>query len=96
MVEEDQTSITILCGHTFHFKCLRDWTDQTCPVCRYQQHPSELIFCQACDVHEELWCCIVCGYVGCGGSLPMEGHSLEHAQQSSHIYAKMLNKDVGR
>jgi hypothetical protein len=44
--EEDPRIITILCSHKFHYKCLSDWRDQTCPVCRYQQYPFELTFCE--------------------------------------------------
>ena len=27
--------ITILCCHTFHWKCLKNWNETTCPLCRY-------------------------------------------------------------
>ncbi|KAJ1940219.1 hypothetical protein GGF37_004066 [Kickxella alabastrina] len=29
--------LTILCQHTFHRRCLAQWGDGTCPVCRYSQ-----------------------------------------------------------
>ena len=32
-------TITILCGHQFHWMCLKDWSDSTCPLCRYHQCP---------------------------------------------------------
>jgi hypothetical protein len=34
-------SLTILCGHTFHWMCLKDWSDTTCPLCRYHASPQE-------------------------------------------------------
>lgn len=55
--------LTILCNHSFHFKCLQQWEDSTqvlqnsgfikfinfsCPVCRFNQTP-ELIPDQTCS-----------------------------------------------
>jgi len=31
---------TILCNHTFHGKCLKQWNNQKCPICRYIQSPN--------------------------------------------------------
>jgi hypothetical protein len=91
---ESEPSIIILCSHKFHLKCLKDWSDQTCPVCRYQQFPFELTFCENCDVHQDLWCCIICGFIGCGGKLPVSGHIHEHAVATNHIYSKPIIKDL--
>lgn len=86
--------IVILCSHKFHYKCLREWRDQTCPICRYQQYPFELLFCEKCDIHENLWCCIICGLIGCGGLIPLSGHIRDHALEANHIYSKPILRDV--
>lgn len=86
--------IVILCSHKFHYKCLREWRDQTCPVCRYQQYPFELLFCEKCDIHQDLWCCIICGFIGCGGLIPITGHIRDHAQETNHIYSKPILREV--
>ena len=92
---EDTTTI-LLCSHRFHVKCLQEWTDQTCPVCRYHQHPFELSFCERCDVHIDLWCCLLCGFIGCGGEVPVSGHIRDHATETNHVYSKPIIKDVTR
>ena len=91
---ETEPTIIILCAHMFHLKCLKDWTDQTCPVCRYQQFPFELTFCEKCDFHSDLWACIICGFIGCGGKLPVAGHISEHAVETSHIFSKPILKEI--
>lgn len=92
--EESSHTITILCSHKFHYKCLSEWRDQTCPVCRYQQYPFELTFCESCDIHQDLWCCIICGYIGCGGAVPVSGHIRDHAAETNHIYSKPIIKEL--
>lgn len=91
---EGEAVIVILCNHKFHYKCLREWRDQTCPVCRYQQYPFELTFCEKCDIHQDLWCCIICGFIGCGGLIPISGHMQEHAIESHHVYSKPIIRDL--
>ncbi|KAL8444168.1 hypothetical protein Emed_006340 [Eimeria media] len=59
--------LSVLCGHSFHVGCLQKWRDNTCPVCRYQQHPLQPSCCSACDETEGLLTCLVCGFTGCGG-----------------------------
>lgn len=34
-MRQDDFLVTVLCGHTFHWMCLRGWSDTTCPLCRY-------------------------------------------------------------
>lgn len=92
--EEDSHTITILCSHKFHYRCLSEWRDQTCPVCRYQQYPFELTFCESCDIHQDLWCCIICGFIGCGGAVPVSGHIRDHSEETNHIYSKPIIKEL--
>jgi len=74
--------LTILCGHTFHARCLSRWCDSTCPVCRFQQHPYQVSCCDVCGKSDALHICLVCGFIGCvgadhrmGAALSLEGGS---------------------
>eukprot|EP00913_Durusdinium_trenchii_P027622 g25906.t1 len=82
--------LTILCGHTFHARCLSRWCDTTCPVCRFQQHPYQTSSCDVCGQAEGVHICLVCGFIGC--TAPQgEGHALQHFESSSHAYALDVN-----
>ena len=84
MDESISTVLTILCNHTFHSQCLAQWEDASCPVCRYVQTP-ELVAeqrCSECQSSEDLWICLVCGYVGCGRYVG--GHSHAHFLETEH------------
>nr|XP_002130211.1 BRCA1-associated protein [Ciona intestinalis] len=91
MDESVQGVLTILCNHSFHASCLRQWEDQCCPVCRYVQtpHAQSNNKCMVCGSVEDLWICLVCGNVGCGR------YTSEHAQQhyieTQHNYAMALS-----
>ncbi|KAF4672132.1 hypothetical protein FOL47_000848 [Perkinsus chesapeaki] len=100
-------ALTILCGHSFHWKCLSKWCDRSCPVCRFQQYPSR---CSSCDVCGEadsmkLMVCLVCGFIGC---CDMDGypsllgrdeansdnrytHAYEHFLESDHAFAMQVS-----
>ena len=58
--------VTTVCNHTFHSACLSKWADSSCPVCRYSQEQPDEAECQVCGTTDNLWICIICGYVGCG------------------------------
>lgn len=58
--------VTVLCGHSFHSSCLREWNDASCPVCRYQQHPHQPWLCFVCGSAQGVRVCLLCGFVGCG------------------------------
>ncbi|PHJ24787.1 ring finger protein [Cystoisospora suis] len=59
-------AVTVLCGHAFHSSCLRKWSDPSCPVCRYQQHPYQPWCCFVCGSGEGVRVCLLCGFTGCG------------------------------
>ena len=66
MDESISTVLTILCNHTFHSQCLAQWEDASCPVCRHVQTPEQIAEqrCSECQSSEDLWICLVCGYIG--------------------------------
>eukprot|EP00930_Biecheleria_cincta_P041118 TRINITY_DN28163_c0_g1_i2.p1 TRINITY_DN28163_c0_g1~~TRINITY_DN28163_c0_g1_i2.p1 ORF type:complete len:405 (+),score=70.72 TRINITY_DN28163_c0_g1_i2:205-1419(+) len=78
--------LTILCGHTFHARCLSRWCDATCPVCRFQQYPYKTSSCDVCGHAEDVHVCLVCGFIGCTVSSG-QGHAKQHFEATSHAYA---------
>mmetsp|Transcript_7367 Transcript_7367/g.13067 ORF Transcript_7367/g.13067 Transcript_7367/m.13067 type:complete len:638 (-) Transcript_7367:29-1942(-) len=78
--------LTILCGHTFHARCLARWCDATCPVCRFQQHPYQVSCCDICGRSDALHICLVCGFIGCvGADDPLRGSTLvDDGASSAH------------
>ncbi|KAI6184194.1 hypothetical protein M3Y97_00570100 [Aphelenchoides bicaudatus] len=86
--------LTILCNHSFHFKCLQQWEDSTCPVCRFNQTP-ELIpdqTCSECGKTTDLWMCLICGNIGCGRYAG--AHAYIHFENTSHTFTKSLGQDL--
>ncbi len=43
---EDDFKVTLLCEHTFHWMCIANWNETTCPLCRYHACPQETSECQ--------------------------------------------------
>lgn len=86
--------LTILCNHTFHSNCLEQWSDSTCPVCRFVQSPeqTENSECEQCGKTgpspDALWICLICGHIGCGRY--QGGHAASHYRESGHCYALQL------
>ncbi|KRY76853.1 BRCA1-associated protein [Trichinella pseudospiralis] len=79
--------LTVLCNHSFHASCLSQWSDSTCPVCRYYQTP-ELIRnqkCATCGKSDDLWICLICGNIGCGRYV--EGHAIKHFEETQHTFS---------
>lgn len=82
--------LTILCNHSFHSMCLAQWRDENrCPICRYTQTPfGEKSVCLICNLEDNLWLCLVCGFIGC--SRYMNKHAQEHFDATKHTYALEL------
>lgn len=80
--------LTTICNHSFHCSCISKWTDSSCPVCRYCQQQSEKSMCSICGTLENLWICVICGYVGCGRY--KGGHAIEHWKETQHCYSLEL------
>lgn len=83
--------ITTNCQHAFHCKCLMKWKNSKCPVCRYtldQTNRNEKK-CNQCDARTNLWCCLICGHVGC--SRYSSKHAIDHYKDSGHCFSVDLN-----
>ncbi|CAL9183396.1 BRAP2 RING ZnF UBP domain-containing protein 2 [Musa acuminata AAA Group] len=80
--------LTTICNHTFHCSCISKWTDSSCPVCRYCQQQPEKSTCSVCGTSENVWICLICGFVGCGSY--KEGHAINHWKETQHCYSLEL------
>ncbi|KAJ4851528.1 BRAP2 RING ZnF UBP domain-containing protein 2 [Turnera subulata] len=80
--------LTTICNHSFHCSCISKWTDSSCPVCRYCQQQPEKSICIVCQTSENLWMCVICGFVGCGRY--KEGHAIRHWKETEHCYSLEL------
>ncbi|KAL6539125.1 BRAP2 RING ZnF UBP domain-containing protein 2 [Orobanche gracilis] len=80
--------LTTICNHSFHCSCISRWTDSSCPVCRYCQQQAEKSICYVCQTSENLWMCVICGFVGCGRY--KEGHAIRHWKETQHCYSLEL------
>ncbi|XP_020100993.1 BRCA1-associated protein isoform X3 [Ananas comosus] len=88
-LEQDYGGIlTTICNHSFHSSCISKWTDSSCPVCRYCQQQPEKSTCSVCGTSENLWICVICGFVGCGRYI--EGHAITHWRETQHCYSLEL------
>ncbi|KAG8058302.1 hypothetical protein GUJ93_ZPchr0002g25241 [Zizania palustris] len=60
---------------------------------QYCQQKSEKSMCSVCGTSENLWICVICGYVGCGrykGGHAIGGHAIEHWKETEHGYSLEL------
>ncbi|GBG77380.1 hypothetical protein CBR_g23711 [Chara braunii] len=80
--------LTTVCNHSFHSACISKWGDSSCPVCRYCQQQPEKSTCTECGSSENLWICLICGYVGCGRY--ESGHAICHWRETQHCYSLEL------
>ncbi|KAG0494012.1 hypothetical protein HPP92_005006 [Vanilla planifolia] len=86
--QDDGAILTTICNHSFHCSCISKWTDSSCPVCRYCQQQPEKSTCSICGTSENLWICVICGFVGCGRY--KEGHAIRHWKETNHCYSLEL------
>ncbi|XP_075523446.1 BRAP2 RING ZnF UBP domain-containing protein 2-like [Primulina tabacum] len=80
--------LTTICNHSFHCSCISRWTDSSCPVCRYCQQQPEKSICYVCQTTDNLWMCVICGFVGCGRN--KDGHAVNHWKETQHCYSLEL------
>ncbi|XP_061348006.1 BRAP2 RING ZnF UBP domain-containing protein 2 isoform X1 [Gastrolobium bilobum] len=85
-LDQDTSGIlTTICNHSFHCSCISKWADSSCPVCRYCQQQAEKSICFVCQTTENLWICVICGFVGCGRY--KGGHAIIHWKETQHCYS---------
>ncbi|WOK95068.1 BRCA1-associated protein isoform X1 [Canna indica] len=88
-LDQDTNGIlTTICNHSFHCSCISKWTDSSCPVCRYCQQQPGKSTCAVCGTSENVWICVICGFVGCGRY--KEGHAIRHWKDTQHCYSLEL------
>ncbi|KAK1315615.1 hypothetical protein QJS10_CPA05g00120 [Acorus calamus] len=91
----DQDTSGILattCDHSFQCSCMSKWASSSCSICRFCQRQSEKPTCTICSTSENLWICMICGFVGCGRY--KERHAVSHWQDTQHCYS--LNLETQR
>lgn len=74
-----------LCDHSFQCPCVSKWTYLSCQVCRFCQQQDEKPNCFICGTLDDLWVCMICGFVGCGRY--KEGHAIRHWKDTQHCYS---------
>ncbi|KAF9615615.1 hypothetical protein IFM89_024711 [Coptis chinensis] len=85
-LDQDTSGIlATLCDHSFQCPCISKWTDSSCLVCRFCQQQSEKPTCSICGTLENLWICVICGFIGCGRY--KERHAIQHWTDTQHCYS---------
>ncbi|KAF6164120.1 hypothetical protein GIB67_017704 [Kingdonia uniflora] len=85
--------LTTICNHSFHCSCISKWTDSSCPVFRYCQQQPEKSICSVCETFENLWMCVIRGFVGC--ERYKEGHVIMHWKETEHCYSLEMETQYG-
>ncbi|XP_047321710.1 BRAP2 RING ZnF UBP domain-containing protein 1 [Impatiens glandulifera] len=81
---------TTLCDHSFQCPCVSKWTYLSCQVCRLcHQREDEKPTCAVCMSTNNLWICLICGFVGCGRY--RERHAVKHWNDTNHCYSLELS-----
>ncbi|KAL9260032.1 BRAP2 RING ZnF UBP domain-containing protein [Drosera capensis] len=85
-LDQDTSGIQrTLCDHSFQCSCASKWTYLSCQVCRLYQQQDNKPTCSVCNTSENLWICVICGFVGCGRY--KEGHTIRHWKDTQHCYS---------
>lgn len=75
-------------SHEISCPCISKWipSKDSCKVCRTITLDSNAYYrCLDCKAKGNLWCCLVCGNLGCGRYL--SGHAKEHYLKSGHSFS---------
>ena len=73
-----------------NFPCER-WTNykNSCKVCsKLSSSIIKLLTCEKCSIKSSLWCCLICGNIGC--SRYQNGHAVTHFKETNHKYSLEL------
>ena len=73
-----------------NFPCER-WTNykNSCKVCsKLSSSVIKLLTCEKCSIKSSLWCCLICGNIGC--SRYQNGHAVTHFKETNHKYSLEL------
>ncbi|WCJ30024.1 zinc finger (ubiquitin-hydrolase) domain-containing protein [Euphorbia peplus] len=81
--------LSTFCDHSFQCSCTSKWTYLSCQVCRLCQQQDEMPTCSDCGTRENLWVCLICGFLGCGRY--KERHAIRHWQEAQHCYSLDLS-----
>ncbi|RZC50447.1 hypothetical protein C5167_018873 [Papaver somniferum] len=85
-LDQDTSGIlTTVCDHSFQCPCISRWADSSCPVCRFCQQQTVKPTCAVCATQEDLWICLICGFVGCGRYKGR--HAIRHWEDTKHCYS---------
>ncbi|KAE8701569.1 topless-related protein 4-like [Hibiscus syriacus] len=77
------------CDHSFPCRsCTSKWTYMSCTVCQFCQQQDENPVCSVCGSGENLWICLICGFMGCRRY--KEGHAVRHWKDTQHRYSLEL------
>ncbi|KAK7857588.1 BRAP2 RING ZnF UBP domain-containing protein 1 [Quercus suber] len=77
--------LSTICDHSFQCPCISKWTYLSCQVCRFCMQQDEKPACFVCETLENIWVCMICGFVGCGRY--KKGHAIEHYKDTQHCYS---------
>ncbi|XP_020110517.1 BRCA1-associated protein isoform X2 [Ananas comosus] len=80
--------VATTCDHSFQCSCVSTWANSSCPVCQFCQKHADKPTCSICETSENLWICVICGFVGCGRY--KEGHAVRHWKDTQHCYSLHL------
>jgi hypothetical protein len=80
-------------------RLLEPWNGTRCRACHVIQHywtmtstssgkEEDDLFCGECAMHNTLWVCLTCGFVGCGRY--SNKHSVAHFQETNHPFSLEL------
>lgn len=72
------------------FPCER-WENykNNCAICsKLSPKVKKLLSCEKCNNNSSVWCCLICGTVGCGRY--QNGHAVNHFQETRHRYSLEL------
>ncbi|KAJ6796048.1 BRCA1-associated protein-like [Iris pallida] len=85
-LDQDTSGIVAAtCDHSFQCACISKWASSSCSVCQLCQKHSQKSACSVCGTSENLWICLICGFVGCGRY--KEGHAFRHWKDTQHCYS---------